>query len=107
MDRRNDAEALPIVAPVGCQKPGEVNEAIGAWRFDRFTFDGHRSALWRKDDGKPNRLLATDQPTRNATRARRGASAISCSTLIGSVLPVRWSPSVRLSSATAARSVIR
>lgn len=51
MDRRNGAEALPIAAPLGRVVPSEVDPAVAAWRFDRFTFDRHRSELRRHADG--------------------------------------------------------
>ena len=52
MDRRNGAEASPIAAPIAREERVGVEAAIAAWRFERFTFDPHRSELCRTDDGQ-------------------------------------------------------
>ena len=51
MDRRNDAEALPIAVALEPEEVGEVDADIAALRFDGFTFDRQRSELSRNDDG--------------------------------------------------------
>jgi len=51
MDRRNDAEGLPIAAALEPDEGGEVDVDIAALRFDGFTFDRQRSELSRDDDG--------------------------------------------------------
>jgi DNA-binding winged helix-turn-helix (wHTH) protein/TolB-like protein/Tfp pilus assembly protein PilF len=52
MDRRDFAEALPIDAPLAREERVDVDAAFAAWRFDGFTFDGHRSELCCNRDGK-------------------------------------------------------
>ena len=51
MDRRNDAEALPIAVALEPDEVVEVGADIAALRFDGFTFDRQRSELSRNDDG--------------------------------------------------------
>ena len=51
MDRRNDAEGLPIAVALEPDEAGEVDADITALRFDGFTFDRRRSELSRNDDG--------------------------------------------------------
>ena len=84
MARRNGGEASPIAGPLGREAASEVDPAIAAWRFDRFTFDRHRSELRRDADGTVS-VLRPKAEALLCTFLRHPRRLLSRDDLIGSV----------------------